>query len=164
MPIRKIDVALEYLSDALQHYKERHFFSALTLGAVAEEILGQAIAHLPTQVAGVQLTAKNALGSDIDGHAAFENALGMPRTTKKIREELLYPKNSAKHFTFPTESTLEIDDPQFAAGDFLLRAIWNYRMVFPHLEEQFQYEQEEISVYQLNRGPLGQPQGGESGL
>lgn len=161
MPTRKIDVALEYLSDALQHYKNGHFFSALTLGGVAEELLGQAIGHLPTQVAGVQLTTKNALGSEVDGHAVFESALlGVARSKNEIRDELLYPKNSAKHFRRRDESTLEIDDPQFAAGNFLLRAIRNYRMVFPHLEEQFQWEEEEISVYQLSRGPLGQSPSG----
>lgn len=156
MSARKIDIALEYLSDALAHYRNGHFFSALTLGGAAEEIFGKAIEHLPSQIAGVQLTTKNALASEVEGQVAFDNVLGIQRSSKEIRDELLYPKNSAKHFSWPSEHMLEIGDPQFVAGDFLLRAIRNYRMVFPHLEEQFEWESEEIQFYQLTHGPLGQ--------
>ncbi len=159
MPVKKIDIAREYLSDAFQHYKSGHFFSALTLGGVAEEILGQAISHLPKKVAGFPLDPKNALESEVEGLAYFER--GEPeyaKSMKSIRDRLLHPKNSAKHYTSTNESTIEIDDPQLVAGHFLLRAISNYRMVFPHLEEQYRWEEEEIYVYQLDHGPFGQSQ------
>jgi hypothetical protein len=148
---KKIDIAAEYLRNALELYRSQHYFSALTLGAAAEEILGKCIKHLPKMVGGIALSGKNALADDIDAQQSFDQTLGLERkSTKEILDTLLLPKNSTKHFDDPIEDTVDLDDVQLAAGDFLLRAIRNYRMVFPGVNDHYYYEEEDIKVYQLN--------------
>lgn len=154
---KKIDIAAEYLRNALELYKNQHFFSALTLGAAAEEILGKCIERLPKMAAGITLSGKNSLANDIEVQQVFDQKLGWEaKSTKEIRDKLLHPKNSAKHFNDPAEDTVDLDDLQFAAGGFLLRAIRNFRMVFPSAAEHYRYEEEDITVYQMgiNHGQM----------
>lgn len=157
---KKIDIAAEYLHNALQLYKDRHFFSALTLGAVAEEILGRAIEPLPEQVAGIPPKCKNALTEEIESQQFFDRALGLrSQAAKAILKQLLQPKNSAKHFNDPAEDTVDLDDQQFTAAGYLLNAIRNYRKVFPHSDEQYDHEEEDITIYQMSRVQMFQVSG-----
>ena len=156
VPIRKVDVAVEYLTNALEHYKNKHFYSALTLGGAAEEILGKAIKHLPEKFVGISLPRQHALDAEI-AKERYADEIFEPskRTDKKITESINFSKNSAKHFGDAGEDELAFSDPAIEAGNVLLRAIENCRMVHPALHDQFQFEQEEIEVYQLTQGPFG---------
>ena len=154
--IRKTDVAVEYLTDALEHYKNKHFYSALTLGGAAEEILGKAIKYSPEKFAAIALPRQHALDAEISDRAHGDNMFGSPkRTNTEITRAINFPKNSAKHFGDENEDALAFDDPVIEAGEVLLRAITNYRMVHPGLPHQFQWEEEEIKVYRLNQGSFG---------
>lgn len=161
--IRKIDVAKQYLEDALRLYTEARFLSALTLAGAAEEILGKSLEMtVPMHAAGVSIRPISALGRDAESVAAFDQKLveiGAPNFTPKslpeIRRELLLPRNSAKHFNSLEEAALDFD-AQLEAGNIIIRAIRNYRLVFPEADDHFVCEEQDISVDQVNKlNPFG---------
>jgi hypothetical protein len=156
-PAQKVDVARHYLEDALRLYSEARFFSALTLAGAAEEMLGKSLKHVvPGEICGVSLGPVSADEHEVESMFAFDSQLlniGAPRFTRQSRDEirkaLNRPRNSAKHFNDQKESSFEFD-AQFEAGSLLLRAIRNFRMVFPDADD-LQYEEESITVDQLNQ-------------
>ncbi|HEX3896454.1 MAG TPA: hypothetical protein VHW73_09600 [Rudaea sp.] len=65
--MQKVDVAKEYVLDALRLYSEGRFFSALTLAGTAEEMLGKAIKR--------RGTVASAEDDEVDGTLLFEAQL-----------------------------------------------------------------------------------------
>lgn len=160
---RKVDIAKQYLEDSLRLYGEGRFFSALTLAGAAEEMLGKSLQHtVPTGTGGVSLNPATALEREALAMLAFDEQLirmGAPNFTAKsvlqLQQELVAPRNSAKHFNNMNESTFGFDQ-QFEAGSMIIRAIRNYRIVFPDAGDHYDCEEQDISADQLNKlNPFG---------
>ncbi len=160
---RKVDIAKQYLEDSLRLYSSGRFLSALTLAGAAEEMLGKSLQRsIPADISGVSLHPVTALDKEAAAMAAFDQQLvsiGAPNFIAKplaeIKRELIAPRNSAKHFNDASESTFDFDQ-QLEAGSMIIRAIRNYRIVFPDADEHFNCEEQDISVDQLNRlNPFG---------
>ena len=107
---RKVDIAKQYIEDSLRLYSESRFLSALTLAGAAEEMLGKSLERSePNQNSGVSLRPVTALDKEAAAMAAFDQQLasiGVPNFTAKslseIKQELIAPRNSAKHFNNKT--------------------------------------------------------------
>lgn len=160
---RKVDIARQYLEDSLRLYSEGRFLSALTLAGAAEEMLGSSLQRsIPPKICGVSLHPVTAFDQEAAAIAAFDQQLvniGAPHFTAKplseIKRELVAPRNSAKHFNDPSESTFNFDQ-QLEAGSMIIRAIRNYRVVFPDADDHYDCEEQDISVDQLNKlNPFG---------
>lgn len=160
---RKVDIAKQYLEDALRLYSDSRFLSALTLAGAAEEMLGKSLERfVPTHIDGVTLRPVTALDKEAAAMAAFDQQLvsiGAPNFTAKtqseITQELIAPRNSAKHFNNAYESTFNFDQ-QLEAGSMIIRAIRNYRIVFPDADDHYGCEEQDISVERLNKfNPFG---------
>ena len=153
----KIEIAAEYLRDSIFFYRSGHYFSALHLAGASEEILGKTIKQLPEAVANVKLRNVAAFDVAVENQKHFDQLFGpVAQTEKTIQAAILEPKNSAKHHDGATGGTIDFD-PQYEAGELILRAISNYRMVFPGAEEHFQYEEQDIAVHQLNKTWKSEP-------
>jgi hypothetical protein len=159
----KVDIARQYLEDSLRLYSHGRFLSALTLAGAAEEMLGCSLERsIPTGVGGVSLRPVTAFDKESAAIAAFDQQLvniGAPDFTAKslveIRRELNAPRNSAKHFNDASQSTFDFDQ-QLEAGSMIIRAIRNYRIIFPDAPERYGCEVQDISVDQLNKlNPFG---------
>lgn len=156
--IRKIDVAKQYLEDALRLYSDGRFLSALTLAGAAEEMFGKSLERAATtQIDGVSVSPSTALDREAAAMAAFDQQLVnigaltiTSKTMAEIRQELIAPRNSAKHFNDASEFTFNFDQ-QLEAGSMIIRAIRNYRIVFSDADDQFDCQEQDISVDQLNR-------------
>ena len=147
---KKIEIAAEYLRDSIALYKNARYFSALTLAGASEEVLGKAIEQLPPVAAG-ELANRSALNAEIKAHLqSYEFFGSSPQTEKQIRDRILKPRNSAKHYDSVKDDTINFD-PQYEAGKLILFAINNYRLVFPDVFEHFGYEEEDIRVHQLQK-------------
>lgn len=159
--MHKTEIAKEYLKDAIELYDRGRFFSAMSLAAIAEELFGKAIDHLPKKIADIGIDTKNALAHDVSSELTFQkwcegksvngHTFGKPQTEKKIRDLINFPKNSAKHFNDPNEDSVKMDDLKYSAGRFICRAIDNFSTVFPAEKNQYTCKSEDIQVYQLNR-------------
>jgi hypothetical protein len=147
---KKADIAAEYLRDSISLWRSGHYYSALTLAGAADEILGKYIEYLPANFASIRLTNRSALNTKVVAYASSSPMFGMQTTEKQIRDQLLKPKNSAKHYGVQSEDSVDFDS-QFEAGELILNAISNYRMVFPDAQDHFEYEEEDIHVAQSNR-------------
>lgn len=160
---RKVDIAKQYLEDSLRLYSDGRFLSALTLAGAAEEMLGSSLQHsIPTEVGGISIHPVTALDQEAAAMAAFDEQLVrigarnfIAKPLDEIKRELVAPRNSAKHFGNASESTFNFDQ-QLEAGSMIIRAIRNYRIVFPDTDEHFDCEEQDISVDQLNKlNPFG---------
>jgi len=148
--MRKIDVALEHLENGLRLYANRQFVSALTLAAAAQEIFGSQINRTPLHVSTPpqQSSFDREANRVANDDKSFD--LMTARTVKDIKEKLSSSKNSAKHFNRPD------CDPEFSfnaeieACDWLVRAIEDFRVVFPEQADKFGEQLDELSVAQLN--------------
>jgi hypothetical protein len=159
---RKVDIAKQYLEDSLRLYSEGRFLSALTLAGAAEEMLGSWLKRsIPSEISGVSLHPVTAFDREAAAIAAFDQQLvniGAPNFTAKPLSEIkreVAPRNSAKHFNDPNEDTFTFDQ-QLEAGSMIIRAIRNYRIVFPDADDHYGCEEQDISVDQLNKlNPFG---------
>ena len=145
----KIDIAAEYLHDSIALYKNGRYFSALTLAGASEEIMGKAIEQLPAAPAG-EMTNCSALNAVIKATLHSDEIFGSMRTEKQIRDQMLKPKNRAKHYDSEQDDSIDFD-LQYEAGELILRAITNYRIVLRDVSEHFGYEEEDIRVHQLHK-------------
>lgn len=139
----KIDIASDYLADALYLHKQGRYMSALTLAGAAQEIFGQ---HLH------RLDSESSLSTVVSSIVSSAKFFGVTKQSEKeVRDQLLAAKNSAKHFGSASEIAFEFD-AAYEATVWIIRAILDYRKVFPQNIEQYRYEEEDLSVFQLNQG------------
>lgn len=159
--VRKVDIAKHYLEDALRLYSNGRFLSALTLAGAAEEMFGKFLERsVPIKVGGLSLRPVSAHDKEAKALYAFDQQFVgtqyfLEKNLDQIKKELNTPRNSAKHFNDPNESTFNFDQ-QLEAGCMIIRTIRNYRIAFPDTDDRYDYEEEDISVDQMNKlNPFG---------
>ena len=145
--MKKIDVALQHLENGLRLFVGRQFVSALTLAAAAQEILGSQInrtPQTPPQRSSLDREANRIANDD----KLFDPT--KTRTAANVKKELSRSKNSAKHFNDLKYDPEFSFDAEVEACDWLIRAIEDYRVVFPEQVDKFGEQLDELLVAQIS--------------
>ena len=146
--ISKDQVALMYLTDALALYRQGRYYSALTLGGAAEEVLGVIVR---------KMGEVNALECELADQMSFSTTFHKLDPLKfpvlalsKLRTEVLNARNSAKHFNDPGEPDC-VFHPEIESARIILRALWNFRRLYPSKFSTFEESEFQLSIDLLNR-------------